>query len=230
MDYQETVRRMHSGKLYDCNQPQLQKEQLERLDMLFAYNQLPPSRQEEKTALLREMLAEFGEGSYIETPFHANWGGKFVHVGRHVYANFNLTLVDDTEIDIGSYTEIGPNVTICTGTHPIHPPLRRRITQYNLPVKIGENVWIGAGSVILPGVFIGGNSVIGAGSVVVGNIPPNVVAVGNPCRVLREIGERDREYYHRGMRIDPAVWGDFSPPPPPVEGSGEEPAEEDFKQ
>ena len=202
MTIQETKERMHGRQLYFCNTPELLEEQRRRLDTVFAYNQIPPGCWDQKEALLREMFAEAGEGCYIETPFRANWGGKFVHLGRNVYANFNLTLVDDTDIHIGSFTQIGPNVTICTGTHPIHPPLRRQGVQFNLPVTIGENVWIGAGSVILPGVTIGENSVIGAGSVVTKDIPAHVVAAGSPCRVLREINGHDYECYYRDMKID----------------------------
>ena len=131
MTIQETKERMHGRQLYFCNTPELLEEQRRRLDKVFAYNQIPPGCWEQKEALLREMFAEAGEGCYIETPFRANWGGKFVHLGRNVYANFNLTLVDDTDIHIGSFTQIGPNVTICTGTHPIHPPLRRQGVQFN---------------------------------------------------------------------------------------------------
>lgn len=115
--------------------------------------------------------------------------------GNHVYVNFNLTVVDDTHVYIGDYTMIGPNVIIATAGHPILPELREKAYQFNVPVKIGKNCWIGAGAVILPGVVIGDHSVIGAGSVVTKNIPSDVVAVGNPCKVLREIGEQDRQYY-----------------------------------
>ncbi len=127
--------------------------------------------------------------------------GAAPHFGHHVYANFNLTLVDDTDIFVGDYVMFGPNVTVATAGHPVDPELRRQIAQFNIPVHIGNNVWIGAGSVLLPGVSIGDNTVIGAGSIVTRDIPANVVAVGNPCRVLREIGEHDREYYYRGRRI-----------------------------
>ena len=123
-------------------------------------------------------------------------------MGDFVYANFNLTLVDDGEIYIGSHCMIGPNVTIATAGHPVEPGLRRIGIQFNMPVHIGENVWIGAGAVVVPGVTIGDNSVIGAGSVVTRDIPANVVAVGNPCSVLREIGERDRIYYYKDRKID----------------------------
>ena len=143
----------------------------------------------------------------METPFHANWGGHHVHFGKNIYANFNLTLVDDTHIYVGDYTMFGPNVTIATAGHPIDPDLRRQGLQYNMPVHIGKNCWLGAGVIVMPGVTIGDNTVIGAGSIVTRNIPAGVVAVGNPCRVLREVGEHDREYYFRDRKIDPAIFG-----------------------
>lgn len=124
-----------------------------------------------------------------------------MHFGHHVYANFNLTLVDDTHIYVGDYTMIGPNVTIATAAHPLLPELRERGLQYNMPVHIGRCCWIGAGSIILPGVRIGDGTVIGAGSIVTRDIPSGVVAVGNPCRVMREIGERDRAYYFKDRKI-----------------------------
>jgi galactoside O-acetyltransferase len=117
-----------------------------------------------------------------------------VHFGSNIYANFNLTCVDDGHIYVGDWTEFGPNVTIATAGHPIHPELREDPElQFNKDVHIGRCVWIGANTVVLPGVTIGDNSVIGAGSVVTKDIPANVVAYGNPCRVIREIDERDRE-------------------------------------
>ena len=138
------------------------------------------------------MLSEIGEGCYIEPPFRSNWGGKHVHFGNNVYANFNLTLVDDTHIYVGDYTMFGPNVTVATAAHPIDPDFRMPVTQYNKAVYIGKNCWIGAGAIILSGVTIGDNTVIGAGSVVTKDIPANVVAVGNPCKVLRAINESDK--------------------------------------
>jgi galactoside O-acetyltransferase len=151
--------------------------------------------------MLKEMLAEVGEKCYIEPPFHSNWGGKNVHLGKNVYFNFNATLVDDTHIYIGDCTMLGPNVVIATAGHPILPELREKALQYNLPVHIGRNCWLGAGVLVLPGVTIGDNTVIGAGSVVTKDIPANVVAVGNPCKVLREINEHDREFYYKDRRI-----------------------------
>lgn len=202
MDLQEIKERMHSGKLYYCNDEELLAEQSRCLERLYDFNQTRPSQAEKRQALLREMFAELGENCYIEPPLQANWGGKFVHFGSNVYANFHLTLVDDTDIYVGDNVMIGPNVTISAGTHPVHPELRRKQAQYNLSITIGSNVWIGANSVILPGVRIGDNAVIGAGSVVTRDIPANVVAVGSPCRVLREIGEKDYRFYDRNRLID----------------------------
>ena len=194
--------RMEQGLLYLPGDPDLAREQLQHLDKLFEYNALRPGEQEKKQQLLKEMFAEIGEGCYIETPFHANFGGKKVHFGKKVYANFNLTLVDDEAIYVGDCVKFGPNVVVCTAAHPILPALRRKEYQYNLPVHIASGVWIGAGAIILPGVSIGENSVIGAGSVVTRDIPPNVVAVGNPCRVMRSINENDKIYYYRDKKID----------------------------
>ncbi len=193
--------RMKSGRLYFCTDEELAREQLKCLDRLYDFNQTRPSEMEKRSALLKEILAEVGENCYVEPPLHANWG-IHTHFGRNVYANFNLTLVDDTDIFVGDSVMFGPNVVVATAGHPIDPELRRKVAQFNVPVRIGSNVWIGAGAILLPGVTIGENSVIGAGSVVTHDIPPNVVAVGNPCRVLREISDRDREYYYKNWKID----------------------------
>lgn len=198
----EERRRMEEGRLYKPTDPEIMKEQEVRLEMLYDYNQTRPQEGERRRELLKKMFAQIGEDCYIEPPLHANWAGRYVHFGRQIYANFNLTLVDDTEIYVGDCTMIGPNVTVATASHPILPSLREEAYQYNLPVRIGRNVWIGAGAVILPGVTVGDNTVIGAGSVVTRDLPSDVVAVGNPCRVLRPIGERDRIYYYKDRKID----------------------------
>ena len=196
--------KLHTREIYvPTEYPELMKKQSECLDLLFEYNSLRPSETEKKTALLKKMFAEIGEGCYIETPFHANFGGAHVHFGKNIYANFNLTLVDDTHIYVGDNTMFGPNVTLATAGHPVLPELREKGYQFNIPIHIGKNCWIGAGSVILPGVTVGDGSVIGAGSVVTKDIPSGVVAVGNPCRVLRKIGDRYREYYYKDLRIPP---------------------------
>ena len=199
---EEERRRMMEGKLYLPTGEELLADQAVCLERLYEYNHTRPSQNEEREALLKEMFAEIGEGVYLEPPFHANWAGHHVHMGKNVYVNFNLTLVDDGEIYIGDYTMIGPNVTIATAGHPVLPELRQEAYQFNIPVHIGKNVWIGAGVIILPGVTVGDNTVIGAGSVVTKDIPSDVVAVGNPCRVLRPIGEKDRIYYYKDQKID----------------------------
>ena len=186
--------RMFTGELYYPNEESIFDEQLKKLDLLYEFNSTRPTEQKKRQELMKEMFAEIGENCYLEPPFHANWGGAHMHLGDSVYANFNFTAVDDSHIYIGSYTMIGPNVTVATAGHPILPELREKAYQFNMPVHIGRNCWIGAGAVIMPGVTIGDNSVIGAGSVVTKDIPANVVAYGNPCRVAREISEHDREF------------------------------------
>lgn len=198
--------KMHSGDLYLPDGDEIMSEQLAYMDKLYDFNATRPSQMEERERLLKEMFAEIGEGCYIEPPFHANWAGHHAHFGKGVYANFNLTLVDDTHIYVGDYTMFGPNVVIATAGHPILPNLREKAYQYNMPVHIGKNCWLGTGVLIMPGITIGDNVVIGAGSVVTKDIPSNVVAVGNPCKVLREISEHDREYYFKNRRIAPTFW------------------------
>ncbi len=197
----DTRERMKSGKVYFCTDETLAREQLECLDKLYDFNQSRPSEMARRAAILKEFLAEVGENCYVEPPLHANWG-RNTHFGNNVYANFNLTLVDDADIYVGDSVMFGPNVVVATAGHPVDPELRRKVAQFNLPVRIGNNVWIGAGALVMPGVTIGDNSVIGAGSVVTKDVPPDVVAVGNPCRVLRPIGERDRKYYYKDLEID----------------------------
>lgn len=197
--------KMKSGALYNCSPEAIPPELDEKLDrckeLQYDFNHSLPSEGKKREEILRQMFAEVGENCYIEPPFYANWGCN-MHVGNNFYANFSLTVVDDADIYIGDSVMIAPNVVIATGTHPIDPDLREQVYQYNLPVHIGNRVWIGAGSIILPGVTIGDGSVIGAGSVVTKDIPANVVAVGNPCRVMREISERDRQYYYRDRKIE----------------------------
>lgn len=194
--------KMHSGDLYYPSGDDIMVEQLQCLDRLYDFNMTRPTELDKRAQMLKEMFAEIGEDCYIEPPLHANWGGKHVHFGKAVYANFGLTLVDDTHIYVGDYTLFGPNVVVATAGHPIEPELRAKAYQYNMAVHIGKNCWIGAGAVIVPGITIGDNVVIGAGSVVTKDIPSNVVAVGNPCRVLREISDYDKEYYFKNRKID----------------------------
>ncbi len=194
--------KMHTGEIYDPNDSEIMSEQALCLEKLYDFNATRPSEIEKREKLLKEMFAEIGEDCYIEPPFRANWAGKHIHFGNNVYANFNLTCVDDTHIYVGDCTMFAPNVVLATAGHPILPELREKAYQFNMPIHIGRNCWLGAGVIVMPGVTIGDNTVIGAGSVVTKDIPSDVVAVGNPCRVLRPIGERDREYYFKDRKIN----------------------------
>ena len=197
--------KLHTGEMYQPMDPEILEKQLTYLDDVTQYNAIPHVQLEKRTAKLKTMFAEIGEGCYVESPLWSNMGCRHVHFGNNVYANFNLTLVDDTHIYVGDYTMFGPNVTIATAAHPIDAGLRRKGLQYNKSVRIGKNCWLGAGVIVMPGVTIGDNVVIGAGSIVTKDIPSNVVAVGNPCRVLREVTEQDRLFYDHGRPIDPTL-------------------------
>ncbi|MBQ7224738.1 MAG: sugar O-acetyltransferase [Clostridia bacterium] len=141
MTLEEKIRRMKGGILYNSGSEELLKVQAECLEKMYDYNATRPCEGEKRSALIKQMFAEAGENCYIEPPFHANWGGYHTHLGKNVYANFNLTLVDDTDIYIGDYTMLGPNVVLATAGHPVCPELRARAYQYNLPVRIGKNCW-----------------------------------------------------------------------------------------
>ena len=196
----DLLERMESGKLFYAGDPELSRAKLRCKELLYDFNHARPSQAGEMLALLGQLLGAMGEGCWIEPPLYVNWGRR-ITLGDHVYANTGLTVIDDTFVTIGSHVMLGPRVTISAASHPVDPELRRQAYQYDLPVTIEENVWVGAGATILPGVTIGKNSVIGAGSVVDRDIPPDVVAAGVPCRVLREIGPRDREYYHKDWPV-----------------------------
>lgn len=200
--------KMDSCQLYLPNDEELVREQTAALDLLYEYNHTRPTEGKRRAALLRKMFTGIGEHCYIEPPFHANFGGKFCRFGDYVYANFGLTLVDDTTVTVGDYTMFGPNVTLSTAGHPILPELREKGYQYNASIHIGRNCWLGAGVIVLPGVTIGDNTVVGAGSVVTKDLPSGVVALGTPCRVVREINGHDREVYFKNRRIPEEVFGE----------------------
>lgn len=196
--------RKEHGLPYRYDDPALLGGQHIYQDKMIAYNMTLATETEKRQRLLKEVFAEVGEGCTVETPLNANWGCKHVHLGKGIYINSNVTFVDDEHIFIGDYSMVSPNVVFTTSGHPILPILRENHYVYNLPIHIGRNVWIGSGCQIMPGISIGDNSVIGAGSVVTHDIPDNVVAFGVPCKVIREIGERDRQYYYKDRALD--VW------------------------
>ena len=192
--------RMLSGKLYSANDSELKANAKKSRMLTRLFNNTTEEQKEYRVELLKNLFEKTGENLYVEPPFRCDYGSN-ISVGNNFYANFNLVLVDDIEIFIGNNVMIAPNVTITVTGHPVHPTLRKNGEQFSFPVKIEDDVWIGSNVVILPGVTIGRNSVIGAGSVVTKDIPENVVAVGNPCKVLREITDRDKEYYYKDFRV-----------------------------
>lgn len=199
---------LHTGDLYLPNDPELWAEQVRCMDKLDEFNLTRVDQMDEREQMMRDMFAEVGPNCYIEPPLNANFGGRFLHLGEGVYFNSNVTLVDDTHIWIGSHTLIGPNCVLAVAVHPVHPGLRAKGYQYNKPIHIGENCWFGAGVLVMPGVTIGDNTIIGAGSVVTRDVPCDVIAVGNPCRVLREVTEEDMTTFDGGRPIPDELLGD----------------------
>lgn len=169
---------------------------------LYTYNNLPPEREAEREALLREILGKTCEGYLnIESPFHCDYGYN-IEVGKEFFANYNFIVLDVGKVKIGDNFMCGPNVQISTAGHPLHPESRASGYEYGIDITIGDNVWIGGNVLVCPGVTIGSNVVIGGGSVVTKDIPDNMLAYGNPCRVIREITEADRDYYFRDRKFD----------------------------
>lgn len=168
---------------------------------LYTLNSITPQERSRIPELLQGLFGRVGENPFLEPPFHCDYGCN-IEVGNNFYANFNLTILDVNKVTIGDNAFLASNVAIYTAGHPIHPDSRNSGYEYGIPVTIGNNVWIGGNVVILPGVTIGDNAVIGAGSVVTKDIPANVVAAGNPCRVIREITEEDRHFYFKNRRFD----------------------------
>ena len=197
---------MLAGQVYDPNDEELVSEQFEYLNAMKAYNALPYGDKREEE-YLRKCFGAIGKQPVVTQPFFANWGGKHVFIGDYFYSNFNLTLVDDGKIEIGDNVMIGPNVSIITAGHPVSPKCRLKGLQYNADVKIGNNVWIGAGVNVLPGVTIGDNCVIGAGSVVTRDIPAGSLAAGVPCKVIRPITEADSMVHKPEILADNHVIG-----------------------
>ncbi|MCI8682338.1 MAG: sugar O-acetyltransferase [Lachnospiraceae bacterium] len=199
--------RMLAGLPYKAWLDGLTEERNENKMRIYRYNSLSPVQKEEQEQCIREILGKCGESIHIEQPFHCDYGYN-IEVGNNFYSNYNLTILDVGKVVIGENVMIAPNVSIYTAGHPIHPDSRNSGYEYGIGVAIGHNVWIGGSVVINPGVTIGDNAVIGSGSVVTGDIPANVVAAGNPCRVLRQITEEDRKYYFKNREFDVADYND----------------------
>jgi len=201
--------RMAAGLPYKAWLDGLEQERLLCKKKVHQLNLLSPDHRERIPALLEELLGKTGKNSMIEPPFHCDYGWN-IEVGENFFANYNLTILDVGKVIIGDNVQIAPNVSIYTAGHPIHPDSRNSGYEYGIPITIGNSVWIGGNAVILPGVTIGDNAVIGAGSVVTRSIPANVIAAGNPCRVIREITESDRRYYFRDRIFDQESWAEIA--------------------
>lgn len=193
--------RMLLGLPYRAGIGSLGDESLQCMTKIFRYNLIEPYRVEDRALFLREILGSAGKNIRVESPFHCNYGWN-IEVGDNFYSNFNCIMLDVGKITIGSNVMLGPNVAIYTAGHPLHPVSRNSGYECGIGVTIGDNVWIGGSTVINPGIHIGNNVVIGSGSVVTKDIPNNMLAVGNPCRVLREITEDDRDYYYKDRKFD----------------------------
>lgn len=193
--------RMLANLPYKAWMDGLSEERLENKKKIFRFNNLDPENRAEKDKLLKEILGKTGVYVNIEAPFHCDYGYN-IEVGENFFANYNFVVLDVGKVRIGDNAQIAPNVSIYTAGHPIHPDSRNSGYEYGIDITIGDNVWIGGNSCIMPGVTIGNNVVIGAGSVVTKDLPDNVIAVGNPCRIVREITEDDRHYYFKDRKFD----------------------------
>lgn len=213
MDQKE---RMAAGLPYKAWLDGLPEARLAAKKKISAFNRLDPEDQAGAVAILKELFGRTGRELWVEAPFHCDYGYN-IEVGENFYANYNLTILDVGKVRIGDNVLIAPNVSILTAGHPVHPQARNSGYEYGLDITIGDNVWIGAGAILLPGVTVGNSTVIGAGSVVSHDLPGGVIAVGNPCRVLREITGADRDYYFRDRKFDV---NDYLAPDDPLSAPG----------
>ncbi len=183
--------KMLAGELYDANYNEnLTRERYWVKDKCYAYNQLKPSNHKEKEKIIREIFGKTGKDFTIEQPFMCDYGYN-IEIGENFYANHNLIILDGNKVEFGDNVFIAPNCSFYTAGHPLDAETRNKGLEYAKPIKVGNNVWIGGNVVVLPGVTIGDNVVIGAGSIVNKDIPSNVVAAGNPCRVIKKISDDD---------------------------------------
>lgn len=193
--------KMLSGKPYKAFGEELLTERQHAKELIFKYNSLPPNQIQQRNNILKSLLGKTKEKFFIEPPFRCDYGYN-IEIGENFYSNYNLIILDCARVEIGDDVLIGPNVGIYTAGHPIHYEKRNQEYEYAFPISIGDNVWIGGNVVINPGVSIGKNSVIGSGSVVTKDIPNNVIAIGNPCKVLRKLTDEDKQYYYKDYRFD----------------------------
>lgn len=193
--------RMLAGLPYKAWLDGLSEERMENKKKIYEFNHCKPDEREKLDKLIRDILGKSGEGIHIEAPFHCDYG-KNIEVGDNFFANYNCIILDVGKVTIGNNVQFAPNVSLYTAGHPIHPDSRNSGYEYGIGITIGNNVWLGGNVVINPGIHVGNNVVIGSGSVVTKDIPDNAIAVGNPCKVIREITEEDRKYYYKNHEFD----------------------------
>ncbi len=193
--------RMLAGLPYKAWLDGLAEERMENKNKIYEYNHCKPDESEKINKLIRDILGKVGTNVNIEAPFHCDYG-KNIEVGDNFFANYNCTILDVGRVIIGKNVLFAPNVSLYTAGHPIHPDSRNYGYEYGIGITIGDNVWLGGNVVVNPGVHIGNNVVVGSGSVVTKDIPDNVIAIGNPCKVIREITEEDRKYYYKNYEFD----------------------------
>jgi len=192
---------MLAGLPYKAWLDGLSEERMENKLKIYEYNLLRPDETEKMNKLIKDILGKTDDNVFIEQPFHCDYG-KNIEVGNNFFANYNCTILDVGKVIIGNNVQFAPNVSLYTAGHPIHPDSRNSGYEYGIDVTIGNNVWLGGNVIVNPGIHIGNNVIIGSGSVVTRDIPDNVIAVGNPCKVIREITEEDRKYYYKNYEFD----------------------------
>ncbi len=199
----DMIKRRDMGLAYVSDESVL-NEQIKCRKILQRFNFADRSNFDELSKIAKELLGE-SKGAWINPPFYCDYGSH-IEVGKNFFANYNCTIIDVAKVKIGDNCMLAPNVSIYTAGHPIHPDTRNAGFEYGKEVSIGNNVWIGGNSIVCPGVHIGNNVVIGAGSVVTKDIPDNVIAAGNPCRVIRKINDDDRRKLFHNEKIDDEAW------------------------
>lgn len=192
--------KMLDGKPYKCFGDELLNERQNAREVCFEFNNIHPREINKKNDIIKKLFGKIDGRFLIEPPFHCDYGYN-IKIGENFYSNYNCIILDCAKVTIGNNVFLAPNVGIYTAGHPVHYELRNAEFEYAFPITIGDNVWIGANTVINPGVTIGDNCVIGSGSVVTKNIPMNSIAAGNPCKVIREIVDEDKKYYFKKLEF-----------------------------
>lgn len=192
--------KMLTGKLYISSGIELAGDREHAKELVFDFNSSHPKEYEKRNNIIQKLFGKTKNSFYIEPPFRCDYGYN-ISIGENFYSNYNCIILDCAKVTIGDNVFFAPNVGLYTAGHPIHHEIRNTGFEYAFPITIGSNVWLGGGVIVTPGITIGDNVVIGAGSVVTKDIPSNVVAAGNPCKVLREITDEDKKYYFKKLTV-----------------------------